>query len=99
MPPSCRTPRDDGVTGATIPRGLSESLVTAAAHPVIKWTFAPAILLAIALWAGVYVWRFRNARAEAGGRGAGPPPGPALAGLLLGRLIARLPPIDPLRPD
>src|SRR4051794_41538039 len=99
MPPSCRTPRDDGVTGATIPRGLSESLVTAAAHPVIKWTFAPAILLAIALWAGVYVWRFRNARAEAGGRGAGLRQAAAFAGFVVVLLIALVSPIDALGED
>lgn len=40
-------------------------------HPDIKWTLDPAILISIALWCGVYVWRFRNARRQAGGRGAG----------------------------
>ncbi|MEA2467664.1 MAG: hypothetical protein QOJ57_1790, partial [Thermoleophilaceae bacterium] len=26
---------------------------------MIHWTFDPAILLSLALWTGVYVWRFR----------------------------------------
>jgi putative membrane protein len=68
-------------------------------HPVIKWTFDPAILLALALWTGVYVWRFRQARAEAGGRGAGPRQAIAFAGCILVLLIALVSPIDALGED
>ena len=39
--------------------------------PDITWTLDPGILLAIAAYVGIYSWRFRNARREAGGRGAG----------------------------
>jgi cytochrome c oxidase assembly factor CtaG len=65
-------------------------------HPVIHWTFDPAMLLALALWTAVYVWRFRNARAEAGGRGAGPRQAAAFAGCILVLLIALVSPIDAL---
>ena len=39
--------------------------------PDIRWTVEPAIVLALACYAGIYVWRFRHARREGGGRGAG----------------------------
>ena len=38
-------------------------------HPHIHWTLDPAILLALALYAGVYTWRFRAARRELRQRG------------------------------
>jgi cytochrome c oxidase assembly factor CtaG len=69
------------------------------AHPVIKWTFDPAILLSIVLWIGVYVWRFRAARREAGGRGAGWKQGLAFAGCILVILIALVSPVDALGED
>jgi putative membrane protein len=66
-------------------------------HPVIRWTFDPAILLALALWTGVYVWRFRRARAETrNGRGAGPRQAAAFAGCILVLLVALVSPIDAL---
>jgi putative membrane protein len=68
-------------------------------HPDIKWTFAPAILLSIALWTGVYVSRFRQARREAGGRGAGWKQALAFAGFVLVLLIALVSPIDALGED
>jgi putative membrane protein len=68
-------------------------------HPVIKWTFDPAILLALALWTGVFVWRCRAARREAGGRGAGWRQGLAFAGCMLVLLIALVSPIDALGED
>jgi cytochrome c oxidase assembly factor CtaG len=67
-----------------------------AAEPVIEWTFAPAILLSIALWAGVYVWRFRQARREAGGRGAGLKEGAAFAAFMVVITIALVSPVDSL---
>jgi putative membrane protein len=76
----------------------SDFFVTAA-HPVVRWTFAPAILLSIALWAGVYVWRFRAARREAGGRGAGFRQGAAFAAFLVVILNALVSPIDRLGED
>jgi putative membrane protein len=68
-------------------------------HPHIKWTLDPLILLSIALWAGVYVWRFRNARREAGGRGAGWKQALAFGGFVLVLLIALVSPIDALGED
>jgi putative membrane protein len=68
-------------------------------HPVIQWTFDPAILLSIALWVGVYVWRFRAARREAGGRGASWRQGLAFAAFVLVLLIALVSPIDALGED
>ncbi|MEA2437985.1 MAG: putative rane protein [Thermoleophilaceae bacterium] len=65
-------------------------------HPVIRWTFDPAILLSLALWTGVYVWRFRAARREAGGRGAGARQATAFAACILVLLIALVSPIDAL---
>ena len=65
-------------------------------HPVIRWTFDPAILLALALWTGIYVWRFRQARREAGGRGSGPRQAAAFAGCILVLLAALVSPIDDL---
>jgi putative membrane protein len=74
-------------------------MLTLAAQPVIKWTFAPAILLSIAIWVGIYVWRFRQARAEAGGRGAGFRQAAAFAGFVVVLLIALVSPIDGLGED
>src|SRR5204863_9418611 len=63
-------------------------------HPVIRWTFDPVILLALALWTGVYGWRFRQAREEAGGRGAGVRQAVAFAGCILVLLAALVSPVD-----
>jgi cytochrome c oxidase assembly factor CtaG len=68
-------------------------------HPEIHWTLNPAILISIALWVGIYVWRFRRARAEAGGRGAGWRQGIAFAAFVLTLLIALVSPIDALGED
>jgi putative membrane protein len=68
-------------------------------HPDIKWTFAPAILLSVALWTGVYVWRFRQARREGGGRGAGWKQALAFAGFVVVLLVALVSPIDALGED
>src|SRR3954453_14195067 len=65
-------------------------------HPVIRWTFDPAILLSLALWTGVYVWRFRQARQEAKGRGAGARQAVAFAACIVVLLIALVSPIDAL---
>jgi putative membrane protein len=75
------------------------ALAVTSVHPDIKWTFAPAILLSVALWAGVYVWRFRQARREAGGRGAGWKQALAFAGFIVVLLVALVSPIDALGED
>jgi cytochrome c oxidase assembly factor CtaG len=67
-----------------------------AASPHVEWTFAPGILLALALWTGVYVWRFRAARREAGGRGAGWRQALAFGGFVVVLLAALVSPIDAL---
>jgi cytochrome c oxidase assembly factor CtaG len=40
-------------------------------HPDVHWNLAPTVLLALGLYAGIYLWRWRAARREEGGRGAG----------------------------
>ena len=84
------------VAAATLPSVPGELL---AAQPDIQWTLAPAILISIALWTGIYVWRFRNARREAGGRGAGLRQAAAFAGFVIVMLVALVSPIDALGED
>ncbi len=40
-------------------------------HPDVHWNLAPTVLLPLGLYAGIYLWRWRAARREEGGRGAG----------------------------
>ena len=40
-------------------------------HSHVEWNLAPSVLIPIALYAGIYLWRFRQARRDEGGRGAG----------------------------
>ncbi len=65
-------------------------------HPDAPWNLDPFVLLPIAVYAGVYLWRFAGARREAGGRGAGPLQLLAFAGALLALLAAVVSPIDAL---
>jgi putative membrane protein len=64
--------------------------------PEVGWRLDPAVLLPLALYAAVYVWRFRSARAEAGGRGAGALQALAFAGALTALVIAVASPLDAL---
>ena len=68
-------------------------------HPHVHWTLDPAILAALAACIAVYGWRFRAARREAAGRGAGPREAVAFAGGMLCLLIALVSPIDGLGED
>jgi putative membrane protein len=68
----------------------------AAGHPHIQWLSDPAVLAPLALLAGIYIWRFRQARREAGGRGAGLPQAAAFAGAMVALLAALVSPIDGL---
>jgi cytochrome c oxidase assembly factor CtaG len=68
-------------------------------HPELHWLPDPAVLAPIALLVAVYVWRFRQARREAGGRGAGPVQAIAFAGAILALLAAVASPIDGLGDD
>ncbi len=67
--------------------------------PQIVWLNDPTVLAPLALLVFVYVRRFREARAEAGGRGAGPLQALAFAGAMLALLIALASPIDSLGED
>jgi putative membrane protein len=67
--------------------------------PRIVWLADPAVLAPLALLAFVYVRRFRQARAEAGGRGAGPLQAAAFTGAMLALLIALASPLDQLGED
>ncbi|MBD0282940.1 MAG: cytochrome c oxidase assembly protein [Thermoleophilaceae bacterium] len=68
-------------------------------HPHIEWLSDPAVLAPLALLAGVYVWRFGQARREAGGRGAGAVHAAAFAGAMLALVAALASPIDGLGED
>jgi cytochrome c oxidase assembly factor CtaG len=75
--------------------------VFAAGHPYITWFSDPAVLAPLALFAGIYVWRFRQLRREAAARGrpptgAGPLQALAFAGGMLALLAALVSPIDGL---
>ena len=65
-------------------------------HPQLHWNFDPLQLLAMALLVAIYVWRFRAARREAGGRGAGWPQALAFAGSMLILAAATVSPIATL---
>jgi len=67
--------------------------------PHIHWTFDAGPLAAMAVGAVVYVRRFRTARAEAGGRGAGPVQALAFGGTAVALLAALVSPIDRLGED
>ena len=67
-----------------------------AAQPDIVWLGDPAVLAPIALLVFVYVRRFRQARKEAGGRGATALHALAFAGAILALLAALASPIDGL---
>ena len=68
-------------------------------HPRIHWLPDPEVLAPLALLAFVYVRRFRAARREAGGRGAGALQAAAFAGAMLVLLAALASPIDRLGED
>jgi putative membrane protein len=65
----------------------------------VHWTLDPGPLAAMAVGAFVYIRRFRTARAEAGGRGAGPLQAGAFAAAMLVLLAALVSPIDRLGED
>jgi putative membrane protein len=68
-------------------------------HPQIEWLSDPFVLVPLAFFAVLYLWRFRQARKEAGGRGAGPLQLIAFAAALLALLIALVSPLDGLGED
>jgi len=64
--------------------------------PDLHWTLAPTVLVPIAGYAGLYAWRFRTARREAGSRGAGPRHALCFAAAILVLLVAVASPLDGL---
>jgi cytochrome c oxidase assembly factor CtaG len=68
-------------------------------HPRIEWLADPAVLAPIAVIVAVYVLRFRAARAEEKGRGAGALQAIAFSGAVLALLAALASPIDGLGAD
>jgi putative membrane protein len=80
------------------------SALEAAGHPHIQWLSDPAVLAPLALFAGIYVWRFREVRREAAAKGrpptgAGPLQALAFAGGMLALLAALVSPVDGLGED
>jgi cytochrome c oxidase assembly factor CtaG len=65
-------------------------------HPRLHWLADPGVLAPIVILTVAYVWRFRTARSEAGGRGAGPVQAAAFAAALLALLAALVSPLDGL---
>jgi cytochrome c oxidase assembly factor CtaG len=84
-----------GVSRVGAPLPQSRNMVVAA-QPRIEWLTDPAVLAPIALLVFVYARRFRQARREAGGRGAGPLQALAFAGGVLALLAALASPLDGL---
>jgi cytochrome c oxidase assembly factor CtaG len=70
-----------------------------ATHPQLHWFQDPAVLAPIALLALLYARRFRAARAEAAGRGAGALQALAFAGAIAALIAALATPIDGLGED
>ena len=70
-----------------------------AADPQIHWLPDPFVLAPVAVLVAVYVRRFRRARAEEGGRGAGPVQALAFAAGVLTLLLALATPLDGLGED
>jgi cytochrome c oxidase assembly factor CtaG len=70
-----------------------------ATSPQLHWFQDPAVLAPIALLAFVYARRFRQARREAGARGAGAPQALAFAAGVAALLAALVTPIDGLGED
>jgi cytochrome c oxidase assembly factor CtaG len=68
-------------------------------HPHLHWLADPLVLVPLALFAGIYVWRFAQARKEEGGRGAGLLQALAFAGGMLVVLAALVSPLDGLGED
>jgi cytochrome c oxidase assembly factor CtaG len=68
-------------------------------HPQIHWFADPAVLAPLALLVVIYVRRFRQARKEAGGRGATWLHALAFAGAILALLGALVTPVDGLGED
>jgi putative membrane protein len=71
----------------------------ASGHPQLHWLADPLVLVPLALFAGIYVWRFARAREEEGGRGAGALQALAFGAGMLALLAALVSPLDGLGED
>ena len=68
-------------------------------HPDVHWNLSPIILVALGLYGAIYLWRWRHARAEEGGRGAGAAQLACFALALAALTAAVVSPIDGLGED
>jgi putative membrane protein len=68
-------------------------------HPHLHWNITVPIVLTLGLYAGIYVWRWRAARREEGGRGAGFAQLAFFAVALAALIAAVVSPIDGLGED
>jgi putative membrane protein len=68
-------------------------------HPHLHWNLAPTIVIALGLYAAIYLWRWRAARREEGGRGAGASQLACFALALAALTAAVVSPIDGLGED
>jgi cytochrome c oxidase assembly factor CtaG len=68
-------------------------------HPRLEWFADPFVLVPLTLFAGIYIWRFAQARKEAGGRGAGALQALAFTGCMIALLAALVSPLDGLGED
>ena len=73
--------------------------LAAAGHPQLDWLPDPLVLAPLAVLVAIYVRRFRRARGEEGGRGAGPRQAVAFAAGMLALLAALATPLDGLGED
>jgi putative membrane protein len=69
-------------------------------HPHLHWLGDPLVLVPLTLFAGIYIWRFAQARkqvgASASARGVGPLQALAFGGGMLALLVALVSPLDGL---
>ncbi|MEJ7817618.1 MAG: cytochrome c oxidase assembly protein [Thermoleophilaceae bacterium] len=79
--------------------GSADLVTQLAASPNITWLPDPFVLAPLSVLVAVYVRRFRRARREAGGRGAGAARAVAFTAGVLALLIALASPIDGLGED
>lgn len=96
-----RLPAGGDHAGDTIVSVIGDEVLSlaAASDPQLHWLPDPGVLAPIALLAFVYVRRFRAARREEGGRGAGWPQALAFSAGVFALLLAVASPIDALGED
>ena len=68
-------------------------------HPDVHWNLSPIVLGSLALYAAIYLWRWRRARIEEGGRGAGVSQMACFAVAMVALCAAVVSPIDGLGED